>query len=81
MSTTELIPMIQALKHAEKLRLMAFLVDEIAREDGVFLDEREQDDTEYLLKHSTNRKYLIDALHSGNRVPINLDVINEKTKV
>ena len=39
MSIAEIIPLIQSLQHAEKLRLMAFLLSEIAQEDGVNLSQ------------------------------------------
>jgi hypothetical protein len=34
---TELLPKIQALPRADKLRLMQFLVSELAREEGITL--------------------------------------------
>jgi hypothetical protein len=41
---TELLPKVQALPKADKLRLMQFLVSELAREEGVTLL---QPDTDY----------------------------------
>lgn len=38
MSFIELLPAIQALQHADKIRLMDFLVSEIAGEEGISLD-------------------------------------------
>ena len=38
---TELLPKIQSLPKADKLRLMQFLVSEIAREEGVMLQPDE----------------------------------------
>jgi hypothetical protein len=39
MSLAELIPVLQALPHADKLRLLQFLVFDLAQEEGVsFLD-------------------------------------------
>ena len=35
MSLTELLPVVQALPHADKLRLMQTLVVELARDEGV----------------------------------------------
>ncbi len=40
---TELLPKIQALPKADKLRLMQFLVFELAREQGVALLQPDQD--------------------------------------
>lgn len=37
MSLTELLPTVQALSHADKLRLMHLLVAELAREENVSL--------------------------------------------
>jgi hypothetical protein len=37
MSLAELIPVLQALPHADKLRLLQFLVFELAQEEGVSL--------------------------------------------
>lgn len=37
MSIAELLPAIQALQHADKIRLMDFLVSEIATEEGISL--------------------------------------------
>ncbi|RMF27927.1 MAG: hypothetical protein D6759_16785 [Chloroflexi bacterium] len=40
---TELLPQIQALPRADKLRLMWFLVLELAREEGIVLLQPNQD--------------------------------------
>ncbi len=40
---TELLPKVQALPKADKLRLMQFLVFELAREEGVALLQPDQD--------------------------------------
>lgn len=39
MSIAEIIPLIQSLQHAEKLRLMAFLLSEIAQDERVSLSQ------------------------------------------
>jgi hypothetical protein len=41
MSIAELLPAIQALQHADKIRLMDFLVSEIAIEEGISLANRQ----------------------------------------
>jgi hypothetical protein len=38
MTITELYPQIQALQHADKLRLMQFLITEFAREEQISLE-------------------------------------------
>lgn len=43
MSIAEIIPLIQSLEYAEKLRLMAFLLSEIAQETGVNLSQNRPD--------------------------------------
>ncbi len=43
MSIAELLPAIQALQHDEKIRLMEFLIAEIAVEEGVSLIKRPTD--------------------------------------
>jgi hypothetical protein len=40
---TELLPKIQALPRADKLRLMQFLVSELAREEGITLLQPNED--------------------------------------
>ena len=40
---TELLPKVQALPKADKLRLMQFLVFELAREEGIALLQPDQD--------------------------------------
>jgi hypothetical protein len=40
---TELLPKVQALPKADKLRLMQFLVSELAREEGVTLLQPDAD--------------------------------------
>lgn len=40
---TELLPKIQVLPRADKLRLMQFLVFELAREEGIALLQTDQD--------------------------------------
>lgn len=42
MSLTELLPELQALPRADKLRLMQFLVSELAKEEGVTLLETDK---------------------------------------
>jgi hypothetical protein len=39
MSVTELFPDVLALQHADKFRLMEFLLHELAQEEGVSLNE------------------------------------------
>ena len=39
MSVTELFPAIHALQHADKFRLMEFLLHELAQEEGVSLNQ------------------------------------------
>ncbi|QEP43397.1 hypothetical protein D5085_09845 [Ectothiorhodospiraceae bacterium BW-2] len=41
MSTPQILPMIQALPHAEKIQLMALLVQEIAKEEQIPLQQVE----------------------------------------
>jgi len=43
MLTTELLPKVQALPRADKLRLMQFLVFELAREEGITLLQPDED--------------------------------------
>lgn len=43
MLVTELLPKIQVLPRADKLRLMQFLVFELAREEGIALLQPDQD--------------------------------------
>ena len=43
MLVTELLPKVQALPRADKLRLMQFLVFELAREEGITLLQPGQD--------------------------------------
>jgi hypothetical protein len=43
MSLTELLPILRELPRADKLRLVQFLVSELAREEGVSLFESERD--------------------------------------
>lgn len=56
MSVAELLPPLQKLSHADKLRVMQFLLTEIAREDSVRLDP----DIEYPIWSP------IDAVSAGN---------------
>ncbi|MCL0050411.1 hypothetical protein M1O57_02895 [Dehalococcoidia bacterium] len=43
MLVTELLPKVQVLPRADKLRLMQFLVFELAREEGIALLQPDQD--------------------------------------
>ena len=51
MSVTELFPAVHELRHADKFRLMEFLLHELAQEEGVSLSEPK-----------TNQAEAIDAL-------------------
>ncbi len=42
MNIAELYPAVQALQHADKLRLMQFLLNEFAREEKITLEETTQ---------------------------------------
>lgn len=60
-SIADLLPAIQALQHNEKIRLMSFLIAEIANEEGVSL-----------VRHPTDASESVDALEmlSGMAQPI-----------
>ncbi len=40
MTITELIPIIESLPHADKFKLMQFLLEQLAREEGIPLQKR-----------------------------------------
>jgi len=46
MSATELFPAVHALQHADKFRLMEFLLRELAQEEGISLNEPQANNAE-----------------------------------
>jgi hypothetical protein len=56
MSFAELLPAIQALRHADKIRLMDFLVSQIASEEGIPLIDGPSTHSESIdaLQHLSN---------------------------
>jgi len=42
MTLTELLPILKQLSRADKIRALQFLVNEIAREEGILFDENQE---------------------------------------
>jgi hypothetical protein len=67
MSLAEVLPMVQTLPRADKLRLVHFLVSELAREEGITLlelDWRSIQETLYLLSIPGMRESIQEGLQT-----------------
>lgn len=51
MSATEIMPMIESLSHADKFKLMQSLLIQLAREEGISLQELKAGHINYIVHH------------------------------